>query len=82
MNYTKLVELNPTSYGIITNLKGQQIEFVEHPIKGDEAPVICVCHELKLAQYSDFWETDDMCATHGEYEPSFNELGELEYGRL
>ena len=73
---------NPTSYGKITNSKGQEIEFYEHPIRGDEAEVICVCHELKLAQYSTFFETDDMEAEHGEYEPSFSDgllyIGELE----
>lgn len=62
---------NPTSLGIITNSIGQNIEFFEHPLKGDEFPVIIVCHELKLADYTDFMETDDMIASHKKYEPSF-----------
>ena len=73
---------NPTSYGNITNSLGQEIEFLEHPLRGDEAEVICVCHELKLAQYSTFFETDDMEAEHKEYEPSFQNgvlfIGEFE----
>ena len=81
MNYDKLIGLNPTSYGKMTNSKGQEIEFYEHPLKGDEAEVICVCHELKLAQYSTFFETDDMVAEHGEYEPSFHD-GLLFIGRF
>jgi hypothetical protein len=53
------------------NSEGQEIAFVEHPLRGDEAPIICVCHELKLAAYSGFFDLDDMLATHGEYQPSF-----------
>lgn len=70
---------NPTKYGQITNKLGQTIEFLEHPTKGDEAPVICVCHELQLADYSSFFDTDDMTADHGEYQPSFVN-GQLQIG--
>ena len=80
MNYSKLIDLNPTSFGVITNSKGQQIEFVEHPRLGDEFPIICVCHELKLAESSDFFDLDDMTADHKEYEPWFNENNKLEFG--
>ena len=82
MNYTKLINFNPTTFGIITNSKGQQIEFVEHPLRGDEHPVICVCHELQLAESSDFFETDDMAAHHREYEPWFDETNKLRFGTL
>ena len=71
MNYKKLMDHNPTSYGKHINLIGQEIEFFEHPLKGGDAPVICVCHELQLAASSAFYETDDMIADHKEYEPSF-----------
>jgi hypothetical protein len=70
MNYSKLIQLNPTTYGVI--------EFVEHPLKGDEAPVICVCHDLNLAMESEFWDLEDMMASHKEYEPYF-ENGHLLY---
>lgn len=71
MNYEKLISLNPTSYGKMINSIGQEIEFFEHPIKGDTTFVLCVCHQLKLASYSTFMETDDMTAEHKEYEPTF-----------
>jgi len=77
--YDNLQELNPTSYGKITNSLGQEVEFVEHPHLGDSSPVICVCHELQLAFDSDFFETDDMEAEHGEYEPTFVD-GKLHIG--
>lgn len=70
-NYEKLMAHNPTSYGAHINQDGQTIEFYEHPVRGDAAMVICVCHELKLAEDSAFFETDDMIASHREYEPSF-----------
>lgn len=73
MNYEKLMGHHPTSYGTMTNSKGQEIEFYEHPTRGDEAPVLCVCHDLKLAGVSTFFETDDMEAEHGEYEPTFED---------
>lgn len=62
---------DPTSLGTHKNKLGQTIEFYEHPMHGDFSQVICVCHELKLAEYSTFFETSDMEAEHGEYEPSF-----------
>lgn len=80
MNYAKLMNFNPTSYGEMTNSKGQRIEFFEHPIWGDASPVICVCHELELAESSSFFDTDDMTAEHGEYQPWFNETGKLQIG--
>jgi hypothetical protein len=71
MFYEKLMEYNPTVYDKMINSLGQEIEFVEHPTKGDETFVICVCHELKLAAYSCFFETTDMMEDHKEYEPTF-----------
>jgi hypothetical protein len=71
LNYKKLMEADPTEYDRMTNSLGQEIVFYEHPYKGDEFPVIIVCHELKLADYTDFMETTDMMEDHNEYEPSF-----------
>lgn len=79
INYKKLMSYNPTRYGILINSEGQTIEFVEHPTQGDGAQVICVCHELELAEYSTFYEINDMTADHKEYEPSFFE-GDLYIG--
>jgi len=81
MNYDKLMAHNPTSYGTMTNSLGQKIEFYEHPIKGDSTFVLVACHELKLADYSTFFETDDMEASHGEYEPNFQD-GKLYMGQF
>lgn len=73
-NYTKLMSYKPTSFGTHTNILGQVIEFYEHPTQGDSAQVICVCHDLKLAADSGFFETDDMIDTeYREYEPSFQD---------
>ena len=80
MNYEKLMSYKPTVYGEMTNSQGQKIIFVEHPTRGDEYPVIAVCHELQVASATDFFDLDDMTAEHGEYEPWFNEEGELEIG--
>jgi len=71
LNYAKLMAHNPTSFGTHVNAIGQTIEFYEHPIHGDCAEVICVCHELQLAASSTFFETGDMTEDHREYEPSF-----------
>lgn len=82
LNYEKLMNENPFEYGEMTNSIGQLISFIEHPFRGDEYPIICVCHKLKLACCSDFFETDDMLADHKEYEPSFEDgkfyIGEFE----
>jgi hypothetical protein len=73
LNYQKLMEHSPTVYETFVNKLGQTIDLVEHPFKGDEAPVIVVCHELKLAAYSSFFECEDMTAEDGEYQPSFED---------
>ena len=80
MNYKKLKEWNPTEYGRMTNSLGQEIIFVEHPIHGDEVPVIVMFPDQERAFRTDFFELDDMTAEHGEYEPRLID-GELCYGR-
>jgi hypothetical protein len=75
LNYTKLMSHNPTSLGKMMNDKGQQIEFFEHPTRGDEYPVIAVLHETQQAGNTEFYELDDMTAEHGEYQPWFDEQG-------
>lgn len=73
LNYQKLMAQEPVSYGKMVNDKNQIIEFFEHPFYGDEAEVIAVSHDLKLASYSTFYDTHDMTASHGEYQPSFKD---------
>jgi len=83
INYNKLMHHNPCVYETIKNSKGQSIDLVEHPLRGGETDVIAVCHELKLADYTGFFDTDDMLAEHKEYEPSFVDgdlyIGEFKY---
>lgn len=79
INYAKLMANNPTEYDRMTNSIGQEIVFYEHPLRGDEFPVIIVCHALQLADNTDFMETDDMMQDHREYEPSFVD-GKLHIG--
>jgi hypothetical protein len=71
INYDKLMAHKPTIYDQFTNSLGQVIKFAEHPIHGDEADIIAICDELQLAEYTGFWELDDMLADHKEYEPKF-----------
>lgn len=75
LNYTKLMSHNPTQLGFMVNDKGQTITFYEHPLRGDEYPIIAVCHETEQAGCTDFFELDDMTAEHGEYQPWFDEDG-------
>jgi hypothetical protein len=79
LNYSKLIELNPTVYTKFTNSLGQEIELVEHPLRGDEYPVIAVFHNEKLAFATDFYETGDIDEVGGEYEVLLVE-GELKSG--
>jgi hypothetical protein len=82
INFEKLMARNPTEYGRMVNSKGQEIVFLEHPIMGDEAEVIVASLELKKADYSGFFDTDDMEADHLEYEPWFDDDGRLNIGEL
>ena len=59
----------PTIYTEFVNSQGKKVQLCEHPTRGDEYPVLVVFPDEQLAFVSDFWETDDMVAEHGEYEP-------------
>ena len=71
LNFDKLMALKPTEYDSIINAEGQVVTFVEHPIQGDEHPVIAVFKDLKMAFTTDFWDIDDMMSEHGEYTPVY-----------
>lgn len=71
MNYYKLISCNPTKLGEMTNSIGQLIEFYEHPIQGDEHPIIAACKEVEQAANTNFFDLADMLADHLEYEPKF-----------
>lgn len=70
LNYQRLMALDPTIYATLTNKEGQVMDLVEHPIKGDEYPVIIVYHAEKLAVCSDFFDTDDLLGGE-DYEPVY-----------
>jgi len=82
INYEKLMAQKPTVYTTLVNSLQQVIDLVEHPTMGDEAQVIAVCHDLRLASYSSFYDTYDMLNII-DYEPSFIEgkfyIGDMEY---
>lgn len=68
LKYHKLKEHSPYVYDCLINKSGQSVEFWEHPIQGDDYPVIVAFPELELAFNSEFMETSDM--TGGDdYEP-------------
>lgn len=54
----------------VTNKLGQKIEFFEHPLKGDESPVIAVYHEEQIAVDTDFFDCDDFFPG-SEYNPVY-----------
>jgi hypothetical protein len=70
-HYTNLIASDPFVYIEFTNSLGQRIKIVEDPIWGDEAPVIAVCDDLKIADFSDFYETGEVDEVGGEYEVGF-----------
>lgn len=77
MNYQWLIDMDATIYGSMENDMGQTIVFVEHPLMGEESPVICMCRELEVAQESEFYDLYDMQAGL-DYMPFFID-GELKY---
>jgi hypothetical protein len=79
LNYQNLIAHDPTVYLTFVNSIGQSIDLVEHPIDGDSVEVIAVSHDLKLAAYTDFWETGDIDDVGGEYEVGFIN-GEIVHG--
>lgn len=80
-NYDKLMGLYPTVLGDMVNSDGQKVLFLEHPLRGDEAPVIVQFPEYRLAFDSEFWDTDDMEEVGGCYEPSVLD-GKLYHGDI
>ena len=54
----------------ITNSKGQKIEFYEDSDLGDATFVIAVCHDLKMAAFTDFFDTQDF-GEDSDYNPVF-----------
>jgi hypothetical protein len=68
LNFTALTKLNPTVYEEFINSLGQTVQLIEHPIKGDEYPVIAIFPDLQLAYCTDFYECEEISEVGGEYE--------------
>lgn len=66
VNFEKFMGQDPTVYESFVNFKEQKVLLCEHPTKGDEAPVIAVFPDLKLAFYTNFYDASDM--VEGEYQ--------------
>lgn len=71
------MEHDPFVYLTFTNSWGQEIDLVEHPLHGDMAEVVAVCHAIKKAGYTDFYEPDETSDVGGDYEVFFNEEGKI-----
>lgn len=72
LNYHHLMDFKPTIIGSVINQLGQVITFVEHPLWGDEYPVIAVFHEFEMAVNTEFFDMDDMY-TGSEYLPVYRD---------
>ena len=72
LNYHHLMDSKPTIIGSVINQLGQVITFIEHPVLGDEYPVIAVFHEFELAVNTEFFDMDDMY-TGSEYLPVYRD---------
>lgn len=70
LNYNKLTDLKPTVYDTLINQRGQSIELVEHPTRGDEYPIIAIYHKEKIAVTTDFYDTEDFYEG-SEYNPVY-----------
>jgi hypothetical protein len=68
LNFTKLQSLSPTILSQFKNKRGQEIQLIEHPIYGEEHPVIIMFLDYKVAFNSEFWDTEDIYKT-SDYEP-------------
>lgn len=60
LDYHQLMDFKPTIIGSVINQLGQVITFIEHPVLGDEYPVIAVFHEFEMAVNTEFFDMDDM----------------------
>lgn len=66
----RLVDENPTELCGMVNSLGQTVRFFEHPVYGEGATVIGKIEGVYFD--TDFFETDDMTAEHGDYAPELH----------
>jgi len=78
--YDFVVSKDAFVYGTIMNELYQRVQFIEHPIYGDEHEVIVAFPDHKVAFDSGFWDCDDMRSeTSTDYRP-FLDDGKLKLG--
>jgi len=82
INYKWLIGQEPTEYCTVVNSDNQTIVLCEHPTRGDSEQVLVFCRETQMAAYSGFYDTEDLTASHREYEPRFDENGALWIGQF
>jgi hypothetical protein len=70
LNYQVLMALSPTKYETKVNQLGQIVDFYEHPLHGDEYPVIAVIETEKAAYCTDFYDCEDFY-DNSEYMPVY-----------
>lgn len=66
LNYTEIINQNPTLLDSFVNQSGQTVNCYEHPTLGDESPVIVEIEGVMVE--SDFWDLGDFYED-SEYNP-------------
>ena len=66
-NSKKFLDLDPTELDSFTNLVGQKVRFLEHPTRGDEAPVYGEINGVVFD--TEFYDTEDMSYNDSDYSP-------------
>lgn len=74
LNYAWFMNLNPTLYMEQVNQLGQNVKYYEHPLKGDEAPVMVCINETVI--YTDFYDCGDFYED-SEYNYCMGSNGEI-----
>ncbi len=66
-NAQKFLDLNPYELDSFKNLVGQRVRFLEHPTRGDEAPVYGEINGVIFD--TEFFDTEDMSHNDSDYAP-------------
>jgi hypothetical protein len=66
-NAQKFLDLNPMELDSFKNLVGQRVRFLEHPTRGDGAPVYGEINGVVFD--TEFFDTEDMSYNDSDYSP-------------
>ena len=58
INYGKFMSRNPYLLHTMSNDRGQELKFYEHPYRGDAAPILVTIDD-KVAAHTDFFDLGD-----------------------